>query len=149
MLSPSERCYDTPGGGIFAKSARFECAHGRCDGDDRIQAQFWNIYCSLVQKSIFFFYPSDCQSPLFSPCCFPLFPLVLFLYLTFLFLQFPLILHPYPLSQSLSPSSLSNPACLINFPSHDSSLQHSVCPNLGVGGGNYHFYASSVRFCQI
>ena len=54
MLSPSERCYDTPGGGIFAKSARFECAHGRCDGDDRIQAQFWNIYCSLVQKSFFF-----------------------------------------------------------------------------------------------
>lgn len=103
----------------------------------------------LWYKNLFFFYPSDCQSPLFSPCCFPLFPLVLFLYLTFLFLQFPLILHPYPLSQSLSPSSLSNPACLINFPSHDSSLQHSVCPNLGVGGGNYHFYASSVRFCQI
>lgn len=62
-------------------------------------------------------------------------PLYCFLHLTFLCLDFPLIVLPSPLSQSFSPSSLSNPACLINFLSHGSSLQHSVCHSQGVGGG--------------
>lgn len=53
-LSLRERYFGTPAAGISAKSARSECADGRCDSDGRIKTQFWIIYCSLVQKSFFF-----------------------------------------------------------------------------------------------